>query len=163
MTMLIVFFIYSPVDLKAQPDPSPILSQLTQQQTSTLLSDLPAQGRNPSPPLPLPDTSLSVLKPLGDTSAPAIAESHQPKQIRPQRRRMPPPSKVRLLTGNVDIFILAVNTVCTWYSQGRSLIGACGIKTECAEFREYKRLKWCREDALYANYMLNHRQYPGNA
>lgn len=96
MTMLNNFPIYSPVDLKAQPDPSPILSQLTQQQTSTLLSDLPAQGRNPSPPLPLQDISLPALKPLGDTSAPTIAESPQPKQIRAQRRRMPPPSKVRL-------------------------------------------------------------------
>ncbi|XP_034162496.2 ubiquitin-associated protein 2b isoform X1 [Pangasianodon hypophthalmus] len=82
------------MDLKAQPDPSPILSQLTQQQNSTLLSDLPAQGRNPSPPLPLQDISSPVLKPLGETSAPAIAESHQPKQIRPQRRRLPPPSKI---------------------------------------------------------------------
>ncbi|KAM9475654.1 ubiquitin-associated protein 2b isoform 2-T4 [Clarias gariepinus] len=82
------------MDLKSQPDPSPILSQLTQQQNSTLLSDLPAQGRNPSPPLPLQDMSSSVLKPPGDTSAPTISESHQPKQIRPQRRRMPPPSKI---------------------------------------------------------------------
>ncbi|KAF5907316.1 ubiquitin-associated protein 2-like isoform X1, partial [Clarias magur] len=82
------------MDLKSQPDPSPILSQLTQQQNLTLLSDLPAQGRNPSPPLPLQDISSPVLKPPGDTSAPTITESHQPKQIRPQRRRMPPPSKI---------------------------------------------------------------------
>ncbi|XP_058245926.1 ubiquitin-associated protein 2b isoform X1 [Hemibagrus wyckioides] len=82
------------MDLKAQPDPSPILSQLTQQQNSTLPSDLPAQGRNPSPPLPLRNTSSPVLKPLGETSASTVAESHQPKQIRPQRRRMPPPSKI---------------------------------------------------------------------
>ncbi|GAA6106800.1 ubiquitin-associated protein 2b isoform X1 [Tachysurus ichikawai] len=78
------------MDLKAQPEPSPILSQLTQQQNSTLLSDLPAQGRNPSPPL-----SLQIIKtPLGETSASTIAESQQHKQIRPQRRRMPPPSKI---------------------------------------------------------------------
>ncbi|KAI5094772.1 ubiquitin associated protein 2b [Silurus meridionalis] len=82
------------VDLKAQPDPSPILSQLTQQQSSTHLSDLPAQGRNPSPSLPLQDTSSTVLKPLGETTVSTIAESHQPKQLRPQRRRMPPPSKI---------------------------------------------------------------------
>ncbi|XP_060787371.1 ubiquitin-associated protein 2b isoform X2 [Neoarius graeffei] len=82
------------VDLKAQPDPSPILSQLTQQQNSTLVSDLPAQGRNPSPPVPLQDISSPVLKPLGETGAPTVLESHQPKQIRPQRRRMPPPSKI---------------------------------------------------------------------
>ncbi|KAF4070532.1 hypothetical protein AMELA_G00286490 [Ameiurus melas] len=82
------------MDLKSQPDPSPILSQLTQQQNSTLLSDLPAQGRNPSPPLPLQDIASPVLKLLGETSAPTGIESHQPKQIRPLRRRMPPPSKI---------------------------------------------------------------------
>lgn len=102
-TMLSVLSVSSSVDLKSQPDPSPILSQLTQQQNSTLLSDLPAQGRNPSPPLPLQDMSSSVLKPPGDTSAPTISESHQPKQIRPQRRRMPPPSKVRVYSGYVDV------------------------------------------------------------
>ncbi|XP_047011404.1 ubiquitin-associated protein 2b isoform X2 [Ictalurus punctatus] len=82
------------MDLKTQPDPSPILSQLTQQQNPTLLSDLPAQGRNPSPSLPLQDITSPVLKPLGETSAPPGIESHQPKQIRPLRRRMPPPSKI---------------------------------------------------------------------
>lgn len=89
-------YVSSPVDLKAQPEPSPILSQLTQQQISTLLSDLPVQGQNPSPPLPLQNLGSSVLKPLGETSTSTSVESHQPKQIRPQRRRMPPPSKVRV-------------------------------------------------------------------
>ncbi|TSL97354.1 Ubiquitin-associated protein 2 [Bagarius yarrelli] len=84
------------IDLKAQPDPSPILSQLTQQQNPTLLSDLPAQGRNPSHPVPLQDVCSPVLKPNGETSVqnPTVPESHQPKQIRPQRRKMPPPSKI---------------------------------------------------------------------
>lgn len=100
-------FVSSPVDLKAQPEPSPILSQLTQQQNSTLLSDLPAQGRNPSPPL-----SLQIIKtPLGETSASTIAESQQHKQIRPQRRRMPPPSKVRVWNMDVDVLFFSINTV----------------------------------------------------
>lgn len=109
--MLKIWSVFSLVDLKAQPDPSPILSQLTQQQNSTLQSDLPAQGRNPSPPLPLQDISSPVLKPLGETSSPTITESHQPKQIRPQRRRMPPPSKVWIWNVDDGVFFLSVNTV----------------------------------------------------
>uniref|UniRef100_A0A8B9LEK3 Ubiquitin-associated protein 2-like n=1 Tax=Astyanax mexicanus TaxID=7994 RepID=A0A8B9LEK3_ASTMX len=84
----------SHLDLKAQPDPSPILSQLTQHHNPILQSDLPAQGRDPSPPLPPHNNPSPVLKTLVETSAPTIAEASQPKHIRPQRRRLPPPSKI---------------------------------------------------------------------
>ncbi|XP_076845177.1 ubiquitin-associated protein 2b isoform X2 [Brachyhypopomus gauderio] len=82
------------LDLKSQPDPSPILSQLTQHQNPTLLSDLPAQGRDPTPPLPPCDAPSPALKPLGEVVAPTLVELPQPKHIRPQRRRLPPPSKI---------------------------------------------------------------------
>ncbi|XP_066500746.1 ubiquitin-associated protein 2b isoform X3 [Hoplias malabaricus] len=84
----------SHLDLKAQPDPSPILSQLTQHQNPTLQSDLLAQGRDPSPPLPSRNIPSPAPKPLGELSAPTMAEPSQPKHIRPQRRRLPPPSKI---------------------------------------------------------------------
>ncbi|KAI4878150.1 hypothetical protein NFI96_028412, partial [Prochilodus magdalenae] len=84
----------SHLDLKAQPDPSPILSQLTQHQIPTLQSDLPAQGREPSPPLPLRNIPSPALKTLVEASTPMAVEPSQPKCIRPQRRRLPPPSKI---------------------------------------------------------------------
>lgn len=81
------------VDLKAQPDPSPILSQLTQ--NSALQSDLPAQVRNPAP-LPPHDGPSPSLKPLSEPAV-TMAEPPQPKNIRLQRRRVPPPSKVMIV------------------------------------------------------------------
>lgn len=84
----------SHLDLKAQPDPSPILSQLSQHQNTMIQSDLPAQGRDPSPPLPPHNNPSPVLKTLAETSAPTTAEASQPKHIRPQRRKLPPPSKI---------------------------------------------------------------------
>ncbi|XP_057212718.1 ubiquitin-associated protein 2b isoform X2 [Triplophysa rosa] len=78
------------MDLKGQPDPSPILSQLTQ--NSALQSDLPAQARNPAP-LPPHDGPSPSLKPLSEPAG-TMAEPPQPKNIRPLRRRAPPPSKI---------------------------------------------------------------------
>ncbi|XP_035391956.1 ubiquitin-associated protein 2b isoform X1 [Electrophorus electricus] len=100
------------LDLKSQPDPSPILSQLTQHQNPMLLSDLPAQGRDPSPPLPQCDTHSPALKPLGEAAAPTMVELPQPKHIRPQRRRLPPPSKIPSsaveMPGSADVSALNV-------------------------------------------------------
>ncbi|XP_051508596.1 ubiquitin-associated protein 2b isoform X1 [Myxocyprinus asiaticus] len=80
------------MDLKSLPDPSPILSQLTQHQNSALQSDLLAQARDsaPLPPYDGPSTSLNPLsEPVSTTTEPP-----QAKNIRPQRRRAPPPSKI---------------------------------------------------------------------
>ncbi|XP_062855355.1 ubiquitin-associated protein 2b isoform X2 [Trichomycterus rosablanca] len=85
----------APLDLNVQLEPSPILSQLTQHQNPMLQTDPPAQGQNPSPPLSPYETARSALKPPVEVSAPIMSiEPHQPKQIRPQRRRLPPPSKI---------------------------------------------------------------------
>ncbi|XP_056585999.1 ubiquitin-associated protein 2b isoform X2 [Triplophysa dalaica] len=78
------------LDLKGQPDPSPILSQLSQ--NSALQSDLPAQARNHAV-LPPHDGPLQSLQPLSEPAG-TMAEPSQPKNIRPLRRRAPPPSKI---------------------------------------------------------------------
>ncbi|XP_051525304.1 ubiquitin-associated protein 2-like isoform X1 [Myxocyprinus asiaticus] len=80
------------MDLKAQPDPSPILSQLTQHQNSALQSDLPAQARDPVP-LPPYDGPSPSLNPLSEPVV-TTTEPPQAKNIRPQRRRLLPPSKI---------------------------------------------------------------------
>ncbi|XP_051964809.1 ubiquitin-associated protein 2-like isoform X2 [Xyrauchen texanus] len=80
------------MDLKAQPDPSPILSQLTQHQNSAIQSDLPAQARDPVP-LPPHDGPSPSLNPLSEPVV-TTTEPTQAKNIRPQRRRMLPPSKI---------------------------------------------------------------------
>ncbi|KAK7135461.1 hypothetical protein R3I94_014203 [Phoxinus phoxinus] len=80
------------LDLKAQPDPSPILSHLTQHQNAALQSDLPAQARDPVP-LPPYDEPSPTLKPFCEPVV-ITAEPPQPRNFRPQRRRVPPPSKI---------------------------------------------------------------------
>uniref|UniRef100_A0A671RAR5 Ubiquitin-associated protein 2-like n=1 Tax=Sinocyclocheilus anshuiensis TaxID=1608454 RepID=A0A671RAR5_9TELE len=85
-------FFLSLVDLKAQPDPSPILGRLTQHQNAALQSDLPAQARDPSP-FPPHDGPSPTLKPNCEPVV-TSTEPPQPRNIRPQRRRAPPPSKI---------------------------------------------------------------------
>uniref|UniRef100_A0A8C2KT67 Ubiquitin associated protein 2b n=1 Tax=Cyprinus carpio TaxID=7962 RepID=A0A8C2KT67_CYPCA len=80
------------LDLKAQPDPSPILGRLTQHQNAALQSDLPAQARDPAP-LPPHDGPSPTLKPHCEPVV-TSTEPPQPRNIRPQRRRAPPPSKI---------------------------------------------------------------------
>ncbi|XP_056319160.1 ubiquitin-associated protein 2b isoform X5 [Danio aesculapii] len=80
------------LDLKAQPDPSPILSQLSQHQNAVLQSDLPTQAQDPVP-LPPHDGTTHTLKPLCEPVF-TMAELSQPRNIRPQKRRVPPPSKI---------------------------------------------------------------------
>uniref|UniRef100_A0A9J7Z2B9 Ubiquitin associated protein 2b n=1 Tax=Cyprinus carpio carpio TaxID=630221 RepID=A0A9J7Z2B9_CYPCA len=80
------------LDLKAQPDPSPILGRLTQHQNPALQSDLPAQARDPAP-LPPHDGPSPTLK-VHCEPVVTSTEPPQPRNIRPQRRRAPPPSKI---------------------------------------------------------------------
>uniref|UniRef100_A0A672K8A8 Ubiquitin-associated protein 2-like n=1 Tax=Sinocyclocheilus grahami TaxID=75366 RepID=A0A672K8A8_SINGR len=80
------------LDLKPQPDPSPILGRLTQHQNAALQSDLPAQARDPAP-LPPHDGPSPTLKPFCEPVI-TTTEPPQPRTIRPQRRRAPPPSKI---------------------------------------------------------------------
>ncbi|XP_042618605.1 ubiquitin-associated protein 2b isoform X6 [Cyprinus carpio] len=80
------------LDLKAQPDPSPILGRLTHHQNAALQSDLPAQARDPAP-LPPHDGPSPTLKPHCEPAV-TSTEPPQPRNIRPQRRRAPPPSKI---------------------------------------------------------------------
>ncbi|XP_030641399.1 ubiquitin-associated protein 2-like [Chanos chanos] len=101
------------LDLKAQPEPSVILSQLVQQQIPTAQTDLQAQAREPSPPvqpsLPPPRDGPSPAKP--NPEAPP-AEAAQHRQIRTQRRKVPPPSKIPSsaveMPGSVDASVLNV-------------------------------------------------------
>lgn len=92
------------MDLKGQPDPSPILSQLSQ--NSALQSDLPAQARNHAA-LPPHDGPLQSLQPLSEPAG-TMAEPSQPKNIRPLRRRAPPPSKV-MIVNHYHLYYLGVH------------------------------------------------------
>lgn len=98
------------LDLKPQPDPSPILGRLTQHQNAALQSDLPAQARDPAP-LPPHDGPSPTLKPLCEPVI-TTTEPPQPRNIRSQRRRAPPPSKIPSsaveMPGSADMFGLNV-------------------------------------------------------
>lgn len=107
------FFVLSLVDLKAQPEPSPILGRLTQNQNAALQSDLPAQARDPAP-LPPHDGPSPTLKPHCEAVV-TTPEPPQPRNIRPQRRRAPPPSKVSRLCTFFS-FCLCVSSVVKFIS-----------------------------------------------
>ncbi|XP_063151957.1 ubiquitin-associated protein 2 isoform X2 [Candoia aspera] len=101
--------VLSHFDFKSQPEPSPVLSQLTQRQQQQPPPPPPAATAPPSgleyldPPKarePLPVDScaagsktlpLSSLSPEGPA---APAHQAQQKQIKPSKRRMPPASKI---------------------------------------------------------------------
>lgn len=97
----------SPVDLKMQPEPSPVLSKLAQRQQQAQQSSLPqAEPLSLPPSVPTPpghghyeagpppprDGTSPGVKLALDHQAP-MAEPPQ-RQIKTQRRRVPPPSKV---------------------------------------------------------------------
>ncbi|XP_074984438.1 ubiquitin-associated protein 2 isoform X5 [Caretta caretta] len=98
--------VLSQFDFKSQPEPSPVLSQLTQrQQQQTQTAPVPPPGlesfssqvklREPSPV----DSSMAASKMLQlpsmsmDNQA-ASAHQTQQKQIKPLKRRIPPASKI---------------------------------------------------------------------
>lgn len=92
-------------DFKSQPEPSPVLSQLTQRQQQMQVVPVPPPGlesssshvklREPSPV----DTSTAVSKILQlptlsvDNQAVTVHQTQQ-KQIKPPKRRLTPASKV---------------------------------------------------------------------
>ncbi|XP_028914859.1 ubiquitin-associated protein 2 isoform X6 [Ornithorhynchus anatinus] len=97
--------VLSQFDFKSQPEPSPVLSQLTQrQQHQTQAVPVPPPGletfsqvklREPSPV----DNATAVNKMLqlpsmSVESQVVSAQQTQPKQIKPPKRRIPPTSKI---------------------------------------------------------------------
>ncbi|XP_035495938.2 ubiquitin-associated protein 2 isoform X2 [Scophthalmus maximus] len=93
------------LELKLQPEPSAVLSQLAQrQQQSTILSTTESLGLSQShvPQVPTPPGHESSVQPLRDGASPGLklqgmdppnTEAPQ-RQLKTQRRRVPPPSKI---------------------------------------------------------------------
>ncbi|XP_040898101.1 ubiquitin-associated protein 2-like isoform X2 [Toxotes jaculatrix] len=93
------------LEMKLQPEPSAVLSQLTQRQTqSTILSTTESLGLSQShaPQVPTPPGHESSIPPVRDGASPGvklpgmeppITEPPQ-RQLKTQRRRVPPPSKI---------------------------------------------------------------------
>ncbi|XP_053304480.1 ubiquitin-associated protein 2 isoform X2 [Spea bombifrons] len=88
-------------DFKSQPEPSPVLSQLAQRQQHQMQSvPAPPPGletfssqvklRETSPV----DTSAAAGKMLQLDTQAMTAQTHQQKQMKPQKRRIPPTSKI---------------------------------------------------------------------
>ncbi|XP_036069432.1 uncharacterized protein LOC112147932 isoform X5 [Oryzias melastigma] len=96
---------YQNLEMKLQPEPSAVLSQLTQrQQPSSLLSTTESlglsQSQTPQAPTPPGQESSNLLardggSPGGKLSGlePSLSEPPQ-RQLKAQRRRAPPPSKI---------------------------------------------------------------------
>uniref|UniRef100_A0A674HNJ3 Ubiquitin associated protein 2 n=2 Tax=Taeniopygia guttata TaxID=59729 RepID=A0A674HNJ3_TAEGU len=97
--------VLSQFDFKSQPEPSPVLSQLTQQQQQMQVVPVPPPGLESSSSqvkLQQPssvDTSTAVSKILQlptismDNQAVTVHQTHQ-KQIKPPKRRITPASKI---------------------------------------------------------------------
>ncbi|XP_020561528.1 ubiquitin-associated protein 2 isoform X1 [Oryzias latipes] len=96
---------YQKLEMKLQPEPSAVLSQLTQrQQPSSILSTTESLGLSqshaPQVPTPPGQESSNVLTRDGNSSGgklsslePSLSEPPQ-RQLKAQRRRAPPPSKI---------------------------------------------------------------------
>ncbi|KAM3610427.1 uncharacterized protein V6R79_004004 [Siganus canaliculatus] len=94
-----------PMEMKLQPEPSAVLSQLAQrQQQSSILSNTEPLGLSQihAPQVPTPPGHESSLPPIRDGPSPGvklpgmeppIIEAPQ-RQLKTQRRRVPPPSKI---------------------------------------------------------------------
>ncbi|CAI9574491.1 unnamed protein product [Staurois parvus] len=100
--------VLSQFDFKSQPEPSPVLSQLAQRQQQHQVQPVPVPPpgletftsqvklRETSPV----DSSTSVGKMLQlpsvslDSQAMSAQQTHQQKHIKPQKRRIPPTSKI---------------------------------------------------------------------
>ncbi|XP_022613498.1 ubiquitin-associated protein 2-like isoform X3 [Seriola dumerili] len=91
------------LEMKLQPEPSAVLSQLAQrQQQSTILSTTESLGLSHAPQVPTPPGHESSVPPVRDGASPGvklpgmeppITEPPQ-RQLKTQRRRVPPPSKI---------------------------------------------------------------------
>ncbi|XP_068107845.1 ubiquitin-associated protein 2 isoform X3 [Hyperolius riggenbachi] len=100
--------VLSQFDFKSQPEPSPVLSQLAQRQQQHQIQPVPVPPpglESFSPQVKLRETSpvdssTSVGKMLQhpslslDSQATSAQQTHQQKHIKPQKRRIPPTSKI---------------------------------------------------------------------
>ncbi|XP_044299770.1 ubiquitin-associated protein 2 isoform X2 [Varanus komodoensis] len=100
--------VLSQFDFKSQPEPSPVLSQLTQRQqqttTTTVAAPAPPPGLESFSPQKVRESTLvensvapSKMLPLprlSPESQPGLAHQAQQKQMKPPKRRIPPASKI---------------------------------------------------------------------
>ncbi|CAJ1068426.1 ubiquitin-associated protein 2-like isoform X3 [Xyrichtys novacula] len=93
------------MEMKLQPEPSAVLSQLTQrQQQSSILPNTESLSLSQShdPQIPTPPGHESSLPPVRDGASPGVklpgmeppATEAPQRQLKTQRRRVPPPSKI---------------------------------------------------------------------
>lgn len=116
-------------EFKLQPEPSLVLSQLAQRQTPSALSHTsplplarqpqpqppqqPPQQQQPQTPTPPPATSAGTLEPFSKPQEPslqaqqsdaqAVANAQQQRQMKTQKRRIPPTSKVSQTPENIPV------------------------------------------------------------
>ncbi|XP_059193480.1 ubiquitin-associated protein 2-like isoform X2 [Centropristis striata] len=91
------------LEIKLQPEPSAVLSQLAQrQQQSSILPTTEPLGLSHAPQVPTPPGHESSVPPVRDGASPgvklpgmelSVTEPPQ-RQLKTQRRRVPPPSKI---------------------------------------------------------------------
>ncbi|TMS03927.1 Ubiquitin-associated protein 2 [Larimichthys crocea] len=92
------------LEMKLQPEPSAVLSQLAQRQQSSILSTTEPLGMSQlhAPQVPTPPGHESSMAPVRDGASPGmklsgmeppITEPPQ-RQLKTQRRRVPPPTKI---------------------------------------------------------------------
>ncbi|XP_075954900.1 ubiquitin-associated protein 2-like isoform X1 [Anarhichas minor] len=88
--------------MKLQPEPSAVLSQLSQRQQSSILPTADPLGLSHAPQVPTPPGHESSIPPLRDGASPggkltfmehSVTEPPQ-RQLKTQRRRVPPSSKI---------------------------------------------------------------------
>ncbi|XP_043943203.1 ubiquitin-associated protein 2 [Protopterus annectens] len=108
--------VLSQFDFKSQPEPSPVLSQLTQRQQQVQTSPAPPPGLEPFCQMKLrsqsPAESIETASKIlqlpnvsSDNPASCVQQTHQ-KQIKQQKRRIPQVSK-RYLTSGFQVVMAA--------------------------------------------------------
>ncbi|XP_008333623.1 ubiquitin-associated protein 2-like isoform X2 [Cynoglossus semilaevis] len=112
-----VSVITQPLEMKQQPEPSSVLSQLTQRQQPTVLStpDVLSMSGSHAPQVPTPPGHESSASSIRDGPSPGAKlpgmepttmEAPQ-RQLKAQRRKVPPPSKIPLtaveMPGSTDM------------------------------------------------------------
>lgn len=162
-----------------QPEPSLVLSQLSQRQPSCLSNagSLPL-ARQSSPPsqngLSVCQPPLEVFSKAPELSQPPLTSAHgadsqsssvQQRQIKTQRRRIPPTSKVRTLTvpritwgggyfnSVIILFHLFIWIRCVYYwgGGGRVLAHAsvCAVRNKPRVRRSHRRRWRCRVPRMF--------------